>query len=314
VVLYVNGVQVASGSGGGSGTTQSDAAQSFNVGGDPSGSTSFNGKIDQVRAFNYIRTRAQLNWDMNRGAPIAHWKLDDCESTVINDSSGNSYTGTLTVGASGTYTSAGTCSTSSASSTWYNGATGKRNYSIALDGTDDFITITGLLGLNANSTNTNVSVSAWANLTTADSAGAEIVSIGDYVNIRAEDNGAGCAVTGVTAAFQRTAGDWLGLCSDKPIAGTGWHHITFTVDDTNNVQKLYIDGILYDTGTEANSILWTGQGSNTFIGKHGNGSTTQDFGGKIDDVKVYKYALTAAQVKTIYNEGVARYGPTTGAP
>jgi len=35
----------------------------------------------------------------------------------------------------------------------------------------------------------------------------------------------------------------------------------------------------------------------------------------VDDVKIYNYALTATQVKNLYNEGSAvRFGPSTGSP
>lgn len=38
------------------------------------------------------------------------------------------------------------------------------------------------------------------------------------------------------------------------------------------------------------------------------------FNGQIDDVRIYNYALTAAQVKDIYNNGAIFFGPSTGAP
>jgi hypothetical protein len=39
------------------------------------------------------------------------------------------------------------------------------------------------------------------------------------------------------------------------------------------------------------------------------------FNGQIDDVRIYNYALTATQIKTLYNENAAvRFGPLTGSP
>ena len=40
----------------------------------------------------------------------------------------------------------------------------------------------------------------------------------------------------------------------------------------------------------------------------------RNFNGQIDDVRVYNYALTAAQVKNEYNQGAVSFGPSTGAP
>jgi hypothetical protein len=42
---------------------------------------------------------------------------------------------------------------------------------------------------------------------------------------------------------------------------------------------------------------------------------SQFFNGQIDDVRIYNYALTSYQVKTLYNENSAvRFGPLTGSP
>ena len=53
--------------------------------------------------------------------------------------------------------------------------------------------------------------------------------------------------------------------------------------------------------------MYTGLGANTVIGRHGNGSTTFDFTGKIDDVRVYARALCPAEILLIYNEGGGGY-------
>jgi hypothetical protein len=42
---------------------------------------------------------------------------------------------------------------------------------------------------------------------------------------------------------------------------------------------------------------------------------TNFFNGKIDDVRVYNYALTATQVRTLLNDNSAvRFGPPSGSP
>ena len=50
-----------------------------------------------------------------------------------------------------------------------------------------------------------------------------------------------------------------------------------------------------------------------YIGSR-NGSA-QKFDGLLDDARLYNYALTASQVKKLYNENAAaRFGPTSGTP
>lgn len=98
-----------------------------------------NGYIDQVKIFNYARTPAQIVYDYNRGAPIAHWKFDECQGITANDSSGNGNSGTITIGATVPQSSVGTCTVVDTATAWYNGATGKYNASLNFDGVDDYV-------------------------------------------------------------------------------------------------------------------------------------------------------------------------------
>src|SRR3990167_2376449 len=143
------------------GLTTFDTSGTLNFGQNWASAFRFNGKFDQIKIFDRTLTPAQIAWDYNKGGPVAHWRFDECQWTTANDSSGNTNTGTITVGATGTYTSMGTCPVSSASTMWYNGATGKRNYSLAFDGTDDYVTMgdpaSGVLDFGTG----DFSLSAW---------------------------------------------------------------------------------------------------------------------------------------------------------
>ncbi|MBI4091257.1 hypothetical protein HY419_00730, partial [candidate division WWE3 bacterium] len=164
-IIYINGVpqtltETTSGSPSGSISSLSNVPW---VAGNGTGQGStFVGRIDQARVFDYIRTPAQIKWGMDRGGAIAHWKIDECQGTTINDSSGNSLSGTLTVGASGEDT-VGTCATSSTA--WGNGVTGKLNYSIDVDGTDDYIEVSdpssGVLDPIYDSIDSDFALSGW---------------------------------------------------------------------------------------------------------------------------------------------------------
>ena len=73
-----------------------------------------------------------------------------------------------------------------------------------------------------------------------------------------------------------------------------WHFIAGTVDASGNV-KLYVDGVLIDTATGANM----GQTATLYhVGCYDSGIAP--FGGSIGANKVIAGALTAAQIKTIY--------------
>jgi hypothetical protein len=157
------------------------------------------------------------------------------------------------------------------------------------DGTDDDVAVSGLVV----GTSQIVTLTAWVNLTTRDTSGSEIISLGDHVLIRADDS-----------SSQKTTGQfyngttWIGTGSGVDIAGSGWRHVAYVAHQVsgNFYQQIYIDGVLDTQTTNATSIVYTGQGQNTKIGEHGNGSTNYNFNGKIDDVRVYTRALSAAEI------------------
>lgn len=105
-------------------------------------SSFFNGQIDQIRIFNYARTAAQIAWDYNQGEPVAHYKFNECQGTTAHSSSTTDYSGTITIGSSGTQSQLGTCSVGTGSTAaWGNGSSGKYGASLNFDGTDDYVSV-----------------------------------------------------------------------------------------------------------------------------------------------------------------------------
>ncbi|MFA5932493.1 MAG: DUF2341 domain-containing protein [Microgenomates group bacterium] len=266
----------------------------------------FNGSIDQVRVYNYARTAAQIAWDYNKGKPIGHWKLDECQGNQAYDSSGNSNTGTITIGASGENT-LGTCSISSTA--WGDGATGKRNASLKFDGTDDILSVASM-PLAWTST-TPFSYGGWmkfANTTTG------------YILSSSVSPGAGNLLTDinkdaytsgrVTFEVGKSGTGFTHIESSIPYVTGSWEHYFVTYNGANNM-KLYRNGIQVSSGTYTNGSA--ASNGNGFYMMYANNSTNY-VNGQLDDVKVFNYALTATQVKDIYNGGAIFYGPTTGSP
>ena len=264
------------------------------------------GFMDQVRVFNYARTPAQIAYDYNRGAPVGHWKLDECQGATAYDSSGNSNNGTITIGASGEDT-VGTCTTSSTA--WGSGATGKRNASLNFDGTDDYVSISasslGLVGTG------NFSVSSWVNANTLGAGfNRRILAYSQdtdngYTLLHDLDIGGRFAIEVKKSGNIYTAG------ATSPITSTGtWYHLVGVFNGSANTADLYVNGVRYTGGTTLGLSIPTT--TNTlYIGTR---DTTAHWNGQIDDVRIYNYALTATQVKQVMNEGAVRFGPSTGAP
>lgn len=155
----------------------------------------------------------------------------------------------------------------------------------------NYISIPGLMGSPANAT-----LSAWADLNTRDVTGSHIVNIGDYLSINADD-----VIDGYLGAYYNAG--W-GLTKSSPkinAAGSGWHYFVFTFNDAGNAQTLYMDGVQVGSGTYTGSINYSTQGTNTFIGKHGNGSVNYDFDGTIDEVRIANAVRSAGWILTEYN-------------
>jgi hypothetical protein len=73
-----------------------------------------------------------------------------------------------------------------------------------------------------------------------------------------------------------------------------------TFDNATLAQTLYIDGKAYPSAISSGAINYSGVGTNTLIGKHGNGKTGFNFIGRIDEARVNKIALSADWIKLCY--------------
>ena len=263
------------------------------------------GSIDQVRIYNYARSADQIAYDYNRGAPVARWKMDECQGTTINDASGNGNTGTLTVGASGTQTAAGTCNTSGTA--WGNGATGKYNASLNFDGTDDYVNVPTF------ALPTTRTFSAWIYPTSVPNPGTDVI----FAKRTGMTNGTG---TLVEWFFYINNGKLLGhlwqtdfvafdVFGATTITPNTWHHVVLEYD--GSTIKVYLDGKL--DGTTSASFTVQAGGTPYHFGD--DGTSNRFFPGKMDDIRIYNYALTQTQVNLLYNNGSAvNYNPVTGSP
>ncbi len=160
---------------------------------------------------------------------------------------------------------------------------------LSFDG-NDYVQIAGKFGNPAN-----VTMAAWINLTARDTLAGDVISLGDSITLQVDD------IYGGLRSFIYNGSTWLDVSFNTTLAGTGWHHVAVTFDDAANMARLYLDGVQVASASIFSSINYS-LGSNTFIGKHGNGSPDYDFNGKIDDARVYNRALTAAEIATLASD------------
>jgi hypothetical protein len=158
----------------------------------------------------------------------------------------------------------------------------------------DYIRIPGLFGSPSS-----VTLSAWVQPDTS-AGGKDAVSIGDAVLIRCDDireiGTAGCYHND-TIVNEST---YAVVGSGQYLSGTGWHHITFTIDGEAHLQTLYIDGVQSAVFEDVKAINYNGLASDTYIGVHGNGKTIFNFIGLIDEVRIHTAAVSADWVRLCF--------------
>jgi hypothetical protein len=202
---------------------------------------------------------------------VGHWKLDETSGITAADSSGLGRNG-LVVG----------------TANWIPAAV------------DNGLELNGSTRMEVNSllgSPKNVSLAAWARLTTADSGGAEVVSLGDYLAIRLNETAS------TSRAFFYNGSTWVSATVNQSFASTGWHHFAAVMNDDQNLFKFYVDGAEVASVSTTATIPYTGLGTKTVVGAHGNSGTTWDMTGRVDDVRVYSRALCPTEVQALHDGG-----------
>ena len=167
-------------------------------------------------------------------------------------------------------------------------------YSTAFDGVDDFVSV-GVTGLSAMTT--TGSISAWFKLET-------IGASGNIFQIRVDAN------NNITVYYHASNNELIAnfkadgsannAVSSDVVENDGlWHHVCSTWNSTEDI-KIYLDGTLKDTTSIAGDF--TGSFSSAAIGNNAAGGGF--WIGNIDEVSIYNIELSAANVTTLYNDGL----------
>ncbi len=319
--LYLNGTELTSGDFPVAFTgTINNSSGNFSIGSSGSNSQFYDGKIDDVRIYNYARTAEQIIEDMNAGhpapgspigSPVGYWAFDEGYGDTAYDQTGNN-NGNLAGGT--TCPQAGV----SACPTWSN--SGKIGKTLDFDGgsaedQDDYV------DADSDSSIDNVfddggTFSAWV-YTNSDGEG-DSGRIGtkrtDATNgweVITNWESSGAVRLAFNHGFNTQVGQWYS--TNREITLNDWTHIAVTYDNssTSNIPSLYVNGTSVVI-TEVTAPSGTRNDDNTyslFIGNTNTGSRT--FDGMIDEVKVYNFTLTADQIKVDYNQSMAAVWGTT---
>ena len=247
----------------------------------------FNGKIDEVNVYGQALTAQDVAaLYQTKSGPIVRLALDEGGGTTAADSSGNGNSGTLQNGAS-----------------WTSGRSGG---AVNLDGVDDTVFISNSAGLT--SITNGLTVAAWvyrpANQTGFASVLSREVGTGYYEHFYLGFE------NGKYRWFVNTSGGY----SNSSLGGTAptgqWIHMVGTYDGTT--VTLYVNGALQFSTPHSGTF-----GSDTTgiaIGANHNSAAHQPddpFSGKVDDVNIYSYALTAQEALQLYQSAPSSSGDST---
>ena len=137
----------------------------------------------------------------------------------------------------------------------------------------------------------SIAIGGWVNLN-AGASRSEFISIDDRVHIALDENG-----SGVKGSVQVGASSWVDLDSNIFVAGTGWRHIAYSVNTTNDMHRLYIDGVEVASSAIGGPIYWAGA-TNSYIGVHPP-SGGHLLNGLVDEVRIYTSPISAEEVMAL---------------
>jgi len=235
----------------------------------------WNGVIDEVRLYNRALSAAEIaqlyNPTGGGQSLTGFWRFDEGSGSIAKDTSGSGYDGTVS------------------GATW---TAGKVSSALSFNGAASGVTTPGVL------LGSTLSISVWLNpavmTQTAYSRIAETqYDRGFYLGMNSLGTAYKFIVNGGLGGTT-ACGAWYG-CAEGGSVTAGWHLVTATFDGSKG--KLYVDGTLVATDTFTAPVN-TNYSLN--IGRYfaGNG-----FGwkGAIDEVRLYKVALSAAEVAALFN-------------
>lgn len=268
----------------------------------------FVGSIDQVRVFDYARTPAQIAWEYSKGAPIAHYKLDECQGTTAYNTAfrpsglaGND--GAITSSTTGN-TSVGTCTSGSSTEMWANGVNGKWNASLDFDGVNDRVVIPDI------DYGQETTISFWFNSTNNSGTGYQYMfsqggfQVANSINIYFNEDSETINTPGAILVSVMDSNDNPPLLADDiqtqvGLSDSAWHHLAVVISASGT--KAYVDGV--QQVSYANGNNGVNPSGNIYIGSRYDLNSARFYDGKLDDIRIYNYAMTPAQITEMYKGG-----------
>jgi glucose/arabinose dehydrogenase/chitodextrinase len=213
--------------------------------------------------------------------PVAAYSFNEGAGTSVADASGNGNTGTIS------------------GATWI---AGKYGGALSFDGTNDLVVINHSSSLNLT---TAMTLEAWVFPTAAQSGWRTLIQkeVDAYL-LHASGGGSPLAPTG--GGTFSGAVDYFPAATALPL--NTWSHVALTWD--GSLMRLYVNGVESANRSRSGTL----QPTTAPLRIGGNSPYGEFFLGRIDEVRVYDRALSAADIQTDMNTPIGPSGPDTAAP
>jgi len=207
-------------------------------------------------------------------ALIAHWKLDEAEDGIAEDSAGTN-DGVLH------------------GNPQWRPSEGRVGGALIFDGEDDYVNCGRDTVFDIT---TQISVAAWVRINAVNMEWQTVIAKGDsaWRLSTAQDEYRYCfAVTG--------GPPWNYISGDTVVAASEWHHVCGTYDGED--LRLYIDGAEDPAGPVPEAAGVTTDDYDVLIGENQE-RPGRYWDGMIDDVRIYNYALNSTEVAQLFSPTV----------
>lgn len=253
----------------------------------------FNGNMDEVRIYNRALSTDEVGQLYRLNAPTGtdtglkgYWSFNgrDMSGTTAYDRSGAGNTGTLTNGPAVTE--------------------GKLGQGLSFDGVNDYVNLGVFTPFQF--ANTTFTVTGWFKSGPADTGGVFVAQGGSgagwFVGLNNNTSGM------LSAVIKNSDGGQSGkLSTQGGFNDNIWHHFTFVMTTNtsayaSNNSLLYADGVLLSSSENSDSTSG-GYATSSVVASLGvrNAGSSLLFKGSLDEVRIYNRALTAAEIKSLYN-------------
>jgi hypothetical protein len=283
-------------------------------------SSYFLGGLDEVRVSDTVRSANWIATEYNNQAspatflaaqteetgtgPAAYWAFDEGRGPYVYDQSGHGHNGQLGL----------IPSFSSSSPAWQDESMCVSGKCLNFDGSNDYADAGNSGSLSFNQTDSKFSVATWAKLNSFPTGAEEATIVSKWLgsgNQRSFLFGVSSTSRVSLLISENGVSVSMNLLSVPTINLNQWYHLAVVGDIGTDNYKIYINGTEAETtGSMAISSIFNG------IGKINLGATKQGtedfFDGFIDEVKIYPYARSAAEIRQDYAAGLAGIGSSHG--